>query len=126
MRLFTLILTFFLLLAFSCKTKDERLKNADHFVITFRKGEDIEKITFTSQRVIEAFQQVLNSKPANRKCQPIGEIEFFAKDSAVFLAGFSLDKSCMQLMAGEKAWKLNYRAGMFLGEVLYSEKLAHE
>lgn len=111
---------FFLSLAIlSCSTPKRKLFNADAVHLFYPNKDSILEYRDTTDENIELLQEVLSNKPEERNCGTDGEIRFMEKDSVVFAAGFALSgDSCRYIMQGQKAWRLTFRAGMYLDNVI--------
>jgi hypothetical protein len=120
MRLVYILFWFFICLCIaSCSGNGYKIKDAEKVEIFFKTEDSVLHYIDTSRELINTFRKVLDGKIEERKCPTMGEIRFLSKDTVLFEAGFSISgdkEGCQQLMAGEKAWKLTYKAGMYLSE----------
>ena len=113
----------------SCSGEVDRLENVDRVDIFFPvKGHAI-KYSDSSDRVIDIFKKVLKERVEKRSCATIGEIDFLAKDSIIFLTGFSISdekNGCQYLMHSDSAWRLTDDASRYLNRIFADLKRNNE
>lgn len=125
-------LLFFCLLIFAAftacteyKKYGNKIENADRIELYFKDMDTVYHHDDSSKEMIKEFVKVLNSRTQKAVCPAEGEIRFYLKDSMVFLRGFSISggsDECNHIMWKDDAWRLTYRAGMFLNEILAEKR----
>jgi hypothetical protein len=121
----TMRLLVLLFLISSCTNEVVIPNNVTKLVITYPVANSSDSISFTESNLkeIDLFKEVLKGKSEKTDCKQIGTIDFIAENNSVLHFGFTIvPPSCVFLIQNDKAWRLTYRAGMYL-DYIFREKL---
>jgi len=112
-RLVLLLIVFL----FACSKAEKKHFDADSLHLFYTNGDTIIEFVEKRREVIDAFAEVLDSPQVNTKCHNNGELRFMKNNQITYFVGFSISTDCQYLTHNDTAWKLNYRAGMYLSEL---------
>ena len=90
--------------------------NVNKILITYHIPNSSDSISFTevNSEKIALFKEVFKQSPVKVTCNQTGTIDFISESKTVLHLGFSISPSCPCLIQDNKAWRLTYRAGMYL------------
>jgi hypothetical protein len=86
-------------------------------IITYAIPNTTDSISFTenNRENINLFREVLKERSTKTSYHQTGTIDFISHDKILLHTGFTITPpSCVYLIKDDNAWKLSYRAGMYL------------